>query len=137
MDIPKSKYQELDCYWTWMGDDGIARTKVKPGAEIELQHAVENAKVVNNFQEGDMYPIIVDTTGIKSISKEARDYFSMRDRESRVNAIAIIRKSSLGNMVGNFFIKLNKPVVPTKLFVNEGDAISWCRKFKKQEDVVG
>lgn len=131
MDLPDLKYNELECYWTWMGEDGIVRTKVKPGAEIELKHAQENSVIVNSFEGEASYPIIVDTTNIKSISKEARDFFSLRDRDSKVNAIAILRKSVIGNMVANFFIGLNKPKVPVKLFDKEKDAVKWCEQFKK------
>ena len=129
MEVPEGKYHDLDCYWTWMGDDGIARTKVKPGAEIELKHAKENSLAVNNFDSPASYPIIVDTTNIKSITKEARDHFSMRGRSSKVYAIAIIRNSTIGNMVANFFIGLNKPIVPTKLFSSEEEAVLWCQKI--------
>lgn len=131
MELPEKNYHDLTCYWTWMGDDGIVRTKVKPGSEIELKHAKENSIVVNSFEGYTSYPIIVDTTKIKSMTKEARDYFSLRNRESKVNSIAIIRESVIGNMVANFFIGLNKPAVPVKLFENEKDAIKWCDRYKK------
>jgi len=37
---------DLRCYNTWMGDDGIVRTKVKQGAEITLEDAVANSKLI-------------------------------------------------------------------------------------------
>lgn len=130
MDKPAKAYHELSCYYTWMGDDEIARTKVKNGAEISISDAKANSEVVNSFERPSQFPIIVDTTDIKSISKEARDHFSMRNRESRVIGIAIIRQSTLSNMVANFFIGLNKPAVPVRLFKEEKEAIKWCNKIK-------
>ena len=119
-----------------MGSDGICRSKVKPGAEIQIEDAKKNSVLVNSFVNPKKYPIIIDTTKIKSISKEARDYYSIRDRDSKVNAIAIIRSSIIGNMVANFFIGLNKPTVPTKLFDREDEAVKWCLKFKEEAHAI-
>ena len=131
MELPEKEYHSVECYWTWLGSDGIVRTKVKPGAEIELKHARENSRVVNSFESQNGFPMIVDTTEIKSISKAARDHFSLRNRDSKVISIAILRDSTIGNMVANFFIGLNKPAVPVKLFDNEKEAVKWSMKFKK------
>ena len=131
MDLPANKYHELDCYYTWMGEDGIARTKVKKGAEIKLDDAKANSVVVNQLAEGS-YSIIVDTTEITSITKEARDFFSIQNRKSKINGIAIIQNSILGNMVANFFIGINRPTVPVKLFKKEAEAIEWCKKISAE-----
>lgn len=122
---------ELRCYYTWMGDDGIARTKVKAGAEIVVEDAIENSKAVNSF-DLDSYPLLVDTSEIKSITKEARDHFSMKNRNSNVIVIAIVVKSPLSKIIANFFIGLNKPIVPVKLFTTEERAIDWCKKNQKE-----
>lgn len=129
MDLPEDSYHELDCYYTWMGRDGIARTKVKPNSEIELHHAKANSEVVNDLAPGP-YPIIVDMSEIKSISKEAREHYAIRNRKSNINAIAIVRNSPIGNVIANFFIGLSKPSVPTRIFNSETDAVRWCRKIK-------
>ena len=127
MIVPENKI-ELRCYYTWMGIDGIARTKVKPNSEVVLEDAKENSVAVNSF-ELNSYPLIIDTTQIKSITKEARDYFSMKGRDSKVNGLAIIIKSPLSKIIANFFMGLNKPIVPVKLFTNENDAIDWCKPY--------
>ncbi len=128
MEVPKNTI-DLRCYYTWMGSDGIARTKVKPNAKVELEDAKENSQVINSL-EGDKFCIIVDTTQITSITKEARDHFSMKGRKSKVIAIAIIVKSPLSKIIANFFMGLNKPVVPVKLFNNEAQATDWCKLQK-------
>ncbi|MEZ4922316.1 MAG: hypothetical protein R2780_04020 [Crocinitomicaceae bacterium] len=130
MQPPEEGFHELDCYYTWLGEDGIARTLVRDGAVIGIEDAMLNSRAVNSLRENAVYPLIVDTTKIKSITKEARDYLSIKDRETNVNAIAIVRKSIIGNMVANFFIGLNKPSVPTKLFNSEEEAVEWCKNFK-------
>lgn len=128
MNIPDIGVVELRTYYTWMGADGIARTKVKQGAEIVLDDAKENSRVVNSLEGSATFSLIVDTRMIKSITKEARDYFSLRGRESRVYAFAILIDSPLSRIIGNFFMGLNKPRVPVKLFTSEQKAIAWCKQ---------
>jgi hypothetical protein len=121
---------ELRAYWTWMGKDDIARTKVKLGAEVVLEDAKENSIAVNSF-ELDKYPLLIDTTDIKSITKDARDYFSINNRGSKVVAFAIIINSPLSKIIANFFMGLNKPSVPVKIFNSEEDAVDWCKLYQE------
>ena len=129
MEVPKNAIS-VSGYWTWMGEDGIARTKVKPDIEITLNHAIENSKVVTSFYTDKKFPILIDSRGIKSMSREAREHFSTRGRDSKTNAFGIVIKSPLSRVIGNFFLGLNKPAVPTRLFDNEHDALVWLNKHK-------
>jgi hypothetical protein len=130
MQIPKEA-TEVEGYFTWMGEDGIARTSVKSGISITLAHALENSNVVNSLLSDKKFPILIDSRNIRSMSYEARRHFSVRDRETRTNAFGIIIGSNISRVLGNFYLGINKPVVPTKLFYNEDDAINWLKQFLK------
>lgn len=127
MRIPSESVIELRTYYTWMGNDSIARTLVKEGAEIVLEDAKANSVAVNGLLGPQKFALIVDTRKIKAITKEARDYFSLNGRESRVIAFAILIDSPLSRIIGNFFMGLNKPRVPVKLFNIETKAVAWCQ----------
>ena len=120
---------ELRAYHTWMGNDGIARTMVKPNAEILLQDAEENTTAVETFYSQKKFPLLVDLRGIKSISPEAREHFTLKGRDSVVSAYAMVLSSSLSRMIGNFFMNFHKPAVPAKLFNREDDAVAWLKRF--------
>jgi hypothetical protein len=130
MEIPVNcTVYNLTCYWTWMGADGIVRTKVKPQAEVTIKESLENSDAVNSFKTEKKYPLLIDSRNIKSISKEARDHFSIQNRETRINSFAVIIDSPLSRIIGNFFMGLNKPSVPAKLFNNEEDAVVWLKQY--------
>lgn len=129
MDVETQTRKELRCYVTWMGADGIARTVVRESAEIDLNDARENSEVINAFPGPSNFALLIDARPIKSITKEARDHFSMRGRDSRVIAFAILIESPLSTIIGNFFMGLNKPRVPVRLFTNEKKALAWCADF--------
>jgi hypothetical protein len=103
-------------------------TKVKPGSEIELEDAKENTAAVIKISGGANFPILVDLREIKSISKEARDHFSMKGRKPNVTAIAMLISSPVSRIIGNFFLGLNQPIVPTRLFTSESEAIYWMKR---------
>jgi hypothetical protein len=132
MESPETgKITELSAYFTWMGSDGIARTKVKPFAEVTLVEARENSIAVNNLSAGNTFPLLIDSRNIRSITKEARDFFSMNNRDSCISAFAILIDSPLSRIIGNFFMGLNKPRVPARLFTIEKEALDWLKEFLK------
>ncbi len=115
-------------YTTWMGADGIARTVVKPDIEVGLKEAQENTEAVSSLYTGKKFPLLIDSRNIKYITKEARDHFSVRNRETVVTSFGILIYSPLSRIIGNFFMGLNKPAVPAKLFTSEEEAIHWLKK---------
>lgn len=130
MNIPETAHN-LTCYFTWMGEDGIARTKVKPGSEVKLEHAQENSVVVNSFYVDRKYPLLIDARGIRSITRDARNFFTTNGRRTNTLGFGIIIDSSVSKVIGNFFLGINKPAVPTKLFLDESNAVDWLNKLKE------
>jgi hypothetical protein len=109
--------------------EGIVFTQVIAGSDISLTDAKNNTRAVIDLTGGKVSPMLVDTRNIRSISKEARDHFSMRERKGHVNSIAILIHSPLSRIIGNFFMGLNKPSVPTKLFTDQRTAMIWLKTF--------
>jgi len=120
---------ETSAYWTWLGEDGVARTQVKKGSEVELEQAIENSRAVNSL-DASKFPLLIDARGIKSITKEAREYFAVNDRDTKVTAMAILIESPLSKVIGNFYMLLNKPKMHSKLFLDEKSALKWLKKFQ-------
>ena len=121
--------RETRVFTTWL-KDGVCHTKVKQTAVINLEDAVENSRVVSEISEGILYPMLADLRGINSITKEARDHFSMRGRKAGVSAVAMLVKSPVSSIIGNFFLGLNKPTVPTHLFISKIKAVKWLEQFQ-------
>lgn len=119
---------KTSAYTTWMGVDGIGRTIVKGHMDIGIKEALENTAAVSSLFKEKKFPLLIDSRDIKYINKEARDHFSMRNRESVVNAMAILIQSPLSRIIGNFFMGLNKPRVPARLFTSEDEALQWLKK---------
>jgi hypothetical protein len=118
---------ETKAFVTYLNEDGIAITRVKQDAEITITEAKANTNAVIKLTGGRTCPILVDTRRIKSISNEAREHFAMRGRIAHVNSIALLIQSPVSRIIGNFYISLNKPAVPTRLFTDEAAALLWLK----------
>ncbi|MDF2452353.1 MAG: hypothetical protein K0S26_1857 [Bacteroidota bacterium] len=130
MQIPGTAI-ELRAYYTWMGDDGIGRTCVKPNVDITLEDAISNTRAVTALYVDRKFPLLIDSRSVKSMSYEARHHFAVRDRETKTCAFGIIIGSAISRVLGNFYLGINKPSVPTRLFDKETDAIQWLKQFVK------
>ncbi|MBI3240234.1 MAG: hypothetical protein HYZ43_15540 [Flavobacteriia bacterium] len=84
---------------------------------------------MNSFYVDEKFPILIDSRGIKSISREARSFFTTNGRATNTMAFAILIDSAVSKVVGNFFLGINKPAVPTKLFLDEELALQWLRNL--------
>jgi hypothetical protein len=100
----------------------------KANAEVNLEDAKENTRIIEEYYYGKKFPLFVDGRNVKSISKEARDHFSLKGRESVINCFAMIVSSPLSRIIASFFIGINRPTVPVKMFDDEKKAVEWLKK---------
>lgn len=115
---------------TWLHEDGIIIT-INDSAEHTLKDAVENMKITKAIGKGIPRPMLVDVTRVRSMDREARAQYVKPESLQIVTAVALVTNSTIGTMVGNLFINLNKHVVPIKLFSDPDKAKEWLLQFRK------
>ncbi len=76
--------------------------------------------------------VLIDMTSVTEISKEARDYFANERTASIQRATALLIGSLVSRVIGNFFMGLNKPISPTRLFTDPEEAIQWLQTFSDE-----
>lgn len=79
------------------------------------------------------YPLIANIRSIKFSRKKAREFFASEKGCEGIIAAALLVDNTLGSMIGNFFIKVNNPRVPSKAFSNEIDAKKWLAPYVKKD----
>ena len=60
---------------------------------------------------------------------EVRNYWAQKDTNPYSKAESFITNNLAQKIIGNFYMKIQKPTRPTKLFTNEKDAIEWLKTF--------
>ena len=118
---------EVRTHLIWLEDDGIVRVKVKPNIEISLQDAQVAIRAVSEVCGGKRCPALVDMRGLVGMDRGARLYFAGVETAKVESAAALIIESPLSKAIGNFFMGLNKPIIPTRLFTSEEEAIAWLK----------
>ncbi len=116
----------------WLGDDQIMRVRVAKGAEQKLEDAVENIFAMAELSSGKRLPAIIDISESKSIARDARNYYASEKAVEVELALALVIGSPLSRLMGNFFLGLNKPPYPTRLFTSEQEAIAWLKGFQNE-----
>ena len=111
----------------WLDEHGICRFEAKSGERLELSDAKEALEAVLRLSDGSLPTILVDLRLMQAISKEAREYFSHEDNTRKIAALAFLVDSPLSRLLANFYIGLNSPGVPTKMFTEEEEAIQWLK----------
>lgn len=119
-----------DFYHTlvWI-NNGILYAQCKQDLVINLQVAKDMVRDRKKVSQGIIRPLLIDVTKLLYIDTPGRNYLSTVGCEL-VCAGAIYTKNELLVFVGNAFIILDRPTVPTKVFSNEISAIKWLELFK-------
>ena len=111
--------------------DDIYRVIIKDDAHVMLPDAEEIIATILKINGGTLLPVFIDIRKIKMISWEARKYFASDDRPRVGTVVAIIVGSSTTRVIGNFFLGLNKPSYPLRIFSSEIDAVNWLKGHSK------
>src|SRR5262245_716190 len=88
----------------WLDEDGFLRGEALPEAEETLADAHESFRVLDMLRAETRRPLLMDITGVRSISRDARRYYGGPEVLKRFTAIAIVGSSPLSRAMGNFFL---------------------------------
>lgn len=110
-------------------NDGVIHIHLKSGQEIELSDAVFIVEAMGKLSEGKKCPILIDAGEFSSVDKEARIFSAAAESNLYTLADAIAYCNLAQKLLANFYIKHNKPVVPTRVFSNKEEALDWLKTF--------
>ena len=114
----------------WLGEDGILRAiSTLPNAEMKLEDAKEAVEAYRQAGQGKPRPLFSDSRKIKTLDRESRVYSASKEVARVITAAAIMIDSPVGRVIGNFFLRVNKPRYPCRLFTSEDEALKWLKTF--------
>jgi hypothetical protein len=111
-------------------ENGIVRFEVRSDVEQTREDAKYNFRAVKEVSAGARYPLLIDLSRAKNVSKEARDSYGGADHRMYAKALAIVGTSPISKMIANiWFAVYGDKDVPTKAFGSVRDAIAWLKGF--------
>jgi len=82
-----------------------------------------------DLQNSTSFPVLCDIRGLKGADKDARDYLA-NEGSAYTKAVGLIIGSPALKIMTNFYLMVNRPTVPTKVFKNEADALIFLDEYK-------
>ena len=111
--------------------DGIAFCVYKPNAVVMLKIAEEIVQKRLEMTNNKIFPLFADLRQLKYYTKEARAYMGKEGSQLASGGVLVIN-STIHRIIGNYFIKFDRPQIPVRLFTDEQKALEWLQQFKTQ-----
>lgn len=125
MEKEKKDFIESKSCEFWIEDDiVITRIKVEEGDIDDARESVEVGNRVLGKLKGKKLVLIYGEKARK-ISAEARRY--LKDASGPAEKLAIVVRNPVQRVIASFFMGINKPSPPTKIFTNIEDAKKWLK----------
>lgn len=106
-------------------ETGVLENIVKKGQVIDVEDIKLLVKTNLTLTNNKHYAALIDGEELASFTKEAMEYSARNDISPKVLARAIMVNSLPKRIVGNFYIKITRPAVNTKLFNDRAKALIW------------
>lgn len=107
-------------------EEMIVEVKTKEDMHIDLAESNENDVIVQRLNPDGQFPMLLTIQGIFTIAPAVLEKGASAN--GLYSAMAIVVDESSPRLMGNFYIKVNKPVKPTKMFTSREEAIAWLKE---------
>ena len=113
-------------------DNNILHTDTVAKVEIDVAICEEIHQVALEVTGGKAYPNLFTFTKYVIPDADSRNFMLLPKRLALSCADAFVIRSLPQKIIGNFYLRINKPPIPTKIFSTEGEAIEWLLQFVKK-----
>ena len=119
--MPETRTAKID-----LNGDGLLIVRINTGAYQSLDDAKENLAAAVSQTGGRRRPLLIDIRAAQPLDADARHHYSGQTLVDRFSALALLIDSSpFGRMMGNVYLRVARPGIPTQLFADEIRAIEW------------
>lgn len=111
-----------------LGEDNILYTDCFPNTTMTLEDGKESTRISAEIVNYQPVPLLCDLTNVVKMSQDCRQHFAGPEHAETFSKAALIVTSPISRIIGNFFLGLNKPLKPTRLFTNKEDGLEWLHE---------
>src|SRR5215475_4948121 len=114
-----------------LNEDGLVIVKIRDNAYQSLEDAKTNLATAISATTGRRRPVLIDIRTSQPLDADARHHYSGQALVDAFSALALLVESSpFGRMVGNVYLRIARPGIPTQLFSDESRAVEWLMKHR-------
>ena len=111
---------------------GIIENIINDYCTLQRENVLEIKEVNKQVSNGQPYAVLVDSGIYTAISKEARELLASKEFAEITIAKALLVRSLGHRIVGQFYIRINKPFIPTKNIFRQGRGNYMVKRRTKQ-----
>lgn len=116
-------------YYLHLRSDGIMYLRVSPEREESVALAKELVVKMGEMLGGGKAPLLVRHEEFALPGKENREFWAKKESCPYSLADAFIVRSTALKLIANFYLRMNRPERPTRMFQQESEAIRWLKTF--------
>ena len=110
-------------------DGPIVIVRVKSGVRQSLDDARSNVETCVQAAGNRRCRLLIDISKAELISAEVRHFYSGGKLTEWFSALALqVEASPLGRTMGNLYLRIARPGIPTRLFADSRSAMAWLTK---------
>jgi hypothetical protein len=125
----KTEGKKFENYSILIREDGIVQIEIIPDSEISVDEIIEGTNFVLERLDSIKAPVLFIANEFSLPSKESREYLAKKESLPYSLADAYVINSFPQKIAANFYLKVNKPARPTKMFNNREDALIWLKTY--------
>lgn len=107
----------------------IIENLVKEGGTIDVEDVHAIKKTNEQLCPEGNYAVLVTSTNFNSITAAARRITSSSEFVKRSLGKAMLVHNTATKLVAEFYIRVNKPAMPTQIFTDRKKAIDWLKEL--------
>ena len=124
--MPATKTARID-----LNEAGLLIVRINDGAFQTLDDAKENLAMAVSETNGQRRPLLIDIRRAQPLDADARHHFSGQTLVDRFSALALLVEGNpFGRMMGNVYLRIARPGIPTELFSDEAQATEWLNRHR-------
>ena len=121
--MPATRTARID-----LNDDGLLIVRINDGALQSLSDAKENLALAVSETRGKRRPLLIDIRTAQPLAAAARHHYSGQTLVEQFSALALLVEGSpFGRMLGNVYLRVARPGIPTQLFSDDALAVAWLK----------
>lgn len=109
--------------------DGIVHSHTSGAIEWGVESLKKFSIVMGQMINHRQAPLLITLDEFAIPPVDAREFWALKEACPYASADAYIATNVGHSIIGNFYLKINKPGRPTKMFTKQDDAIQWLRTF--------
>ena len=114
-----------------LGSDGVISVRIRSDAQQSLTDAKENLGAALEARDGQRRPLLIDIRDAQPLDAEVRHFYSGQVLDGFTALAMLIDASPFGRMMGNFYLRVARPGIPTRLFTQPEPARAWLIAYRQ------